>query len=555
MTGSAIERSLRASREEKEAAEESRLVHERYGSRILDDVELEWRGADLSTEESTMMNRILDPPYREPNSIFNSSSYIDDDDDDDDDDQTRSLSAIERKNLVPLHQRPGRPPPPPPPPTPLTAAASTPSTIEGIKAAGLGRGGVTTTTSSNGIAANEVDSEDEELDGIVNKLPPLMKKYVTDCNATLKSMEKDLLAQEDLPVSTVLAERRSRMAAPQPNTAELEQAANKMRKLSLEPGGRVRGWKAELRALQTTYRRKHGVPMPPDVEQQAYYIWELSRQKASAELPSYLKDTINIGKATLSKEQRKITPLALEHYVFGSNSSNGNSTTTTTSTSTTTTAPRNVGQRDEKGELITTSTVTAATPTPVPAFVYPPLPPVPVFSAASAGEPRPPSLIATSFPLSSLLGIEANPPTLQEKLQCPPPAGILALAPPPIPVSLSATNRTILKSAIARPTMMTATPKTTTTKTTTTTTAATVSRTNHKQVQKPVRHVAFAPNITADGGAAATVSALYPSMINGPRRAPQTTFARNILNAFHSGGALPSVIGSSCSNVFQTVRK
>ena len=271
VAGSKIGHSLRAFREESEAANDSQILCDRFGTRILDDASLEMREPELTADEHIMMDRIY--ALKEASDAENQ----DDDDDEGDDDHGAKPYAPRLRDASSTV----------PPPS---------------------------------LSTKSGDEEDDEraFKAQLDRLPPLIRKHIEECDATLRSLDEACVAHPNASFKAILEDRK--LSRPnkngEPNDDEVDKAISQLRRLSLQPGGRVRGWKDELKRLQVHYRKKHKKPMPPAVEQQAYFLFEECRKRAEAELPKELHQTNMIARATRQGALRKIPPSQIVQYIF-----------------------------------------------------------------------------------------------------------------------------------------------------------------------------------------------------------------------------------------------
>lgn len=194
--GGRAAQSLRAHREEQEMARYSRNVKERYGTRVLDDENLEYKESPMTAEEKHMMERI----FARKEAAERDEQHNDDDDGDEKEEGPKNQEKGGSSWLSP-NQRAGQgqgQPPTPAKPEKVTSGAR--QHKEG------GDGG----------------SDDEEYFESLRRLPPLMQQYVMECNKNLKSLEKACLENPDASVEFLIEDRQRKADATNHNPSETE---------------------------------------------------------------------------------------------------------------------------------------------------------------------------------------------------------------------------------------------------------------------------------------------------------------------------------------------
>jgi hypothetical protein len=344
--GAKIAQSLRAFRDETDAANDSRMMRVQYGGRILEDEEaLEYRAfADLAPDEKDMMERIY--AQMRAHDDLAANQHDDDDPDPTNPEPNPQAPSIYRGGGGGGGGAPMAVERPDAAPAGVLAAASAPAVAAGAVGASVaatpvstasriaadvaagGSGGAGPTAPAGGVVGvrGTAGLSDEEglaelaFEQRVSRMPAALQRYMRQCNDAMRSLEETTSRYPDAPLRSLLKEmesERERGAGGLPADSEVDRAVEQMRRLSLEPGGRARGWKEELRRLQAAYKKQHKRPMPVSVEQQAYYIWEFARKRAAADLPDDLRHTNMVARATIRQTgARQLPPPQILSYVF-----------------------------------------------------------------------------------------------------------------------------------------------------------------------------------------------------------------------------------------------
>lgn len=326
VTAHQLSQSVRAFKDECDAARESRQVQIRFGTRVLDEVDLEKRAeAKLNEDEEYTMTRIYDglrtPPPDEdepgspkPNTAYRAAPKSN---------APSSEPAINKANAPSSEPAINKPNTPSSEPATTTGGTltkpNTPSknpVIQNLTEHAAAPVGPRASKDPPRSGEKEDEgSDDEEFRSAFGKLSLTMQKYVSDCNNVMKSISVDLDKHPEASFSAIIEDRKSKnVTVVTPSSDEVNQAIEELRRLSMEPGGRERGWKEQLKLLRAAFFKKNGRKMPPEAETQSYFLWESSRQIAASHLPENLQHTTIVDKHNRSR--RKPPPEKLVSFIF-----------------------------------------------------------------------------------------------------------------------------------------------------------------------------------------------------------------------------------------------